>query len=195
MRSHSESAVTVQEWRPEAQQALGARPVLLLAVPHEDVDGYPVTPFTRITAGTTAEAIRLMKHERPRCVAVDLDQSNVDGLEICRAALELPSSIILVTTSSPERVPAVLKTGCDAVLLKPFSRNLLAARLGRLFREPLANRNGGAAKGRGTNRVWPATACPDCQTDGATSFEFASHRKMWYACLACEHVWLGRRQE
>ena len=29
----------------------------------------------------------------------------------------------------------------------------------------------------------------------AVSFEFSSYRRMWYACLACEHVWLGPRQE
>ena len=34
-----------------------------------------------------------------------------------------------------------------------------------------------------------------CQSNGATSFEYSSYRRMWYACLACDAVWLGPRQE
>ena len=131
-----------------------------------------------VTAASTVEAIRLVQRDQPRCVVVDLDQDSVDGLAICRVAAGLTSSVILVTTSSPERVPAALKTGCDAVLLKPFTPNLLAARLGRLFRESATN-NGDetVVERRGSNRVWPETSCPACRAEGATSFEFSSHRR------------------
>jgi len=46
-----------------------------------------------------------------------------------------------------------------------------------------------------TNRVWPEVACPMCQRDGVVSFEFASHRRAWYACLACKGVWMAKRRE
>jgi hypothetical protein len=83
--------------------------------------------------------------------------------------------------------------------LKPFAPNLVAARIGRLSRElpltPVAVRAAAVMQQTGTNRVWPETHCPKCQTPAATSFEFESYRRMWYACLACDAVWLGNRQE
>jgi DNA-binding response OmpR family regulator len=168
----------------------------MVAVAETDVALYPSAPFTRVVVRSTADGLRLIRRERPRVVAIDWDQNEIDGPQLCRAATELRSASVLVVTGSPERVPAALKEGCDAVLLKPFPRNILAARLGRLFREPLTTADEAAGERRpGTNRVWPTTACPLCRTRGVTSFEFHSHRRMWYACLACEHVWLGPRQE
>ena len=52
-----------------------------------------------------------------------------------------------------------------------------------------------AASPGGTNRVWQDSACPKCGTHGPTSFDFSSYRRMWYACLTCDHTWLGPRQE
>jgi CheY-like chemotaxis protein len=46
-----------------------------------------------------------------------------------------------------------------------------------------------------TNRVWAEVACPTCQQDGVVSFEFASHRRAWYACLECKGVWMSKRRE
>jgi CheY-like chemotaxis protein len=185
-------------WRSEPiRPAEVVRPILLIAVPESDEGLYPSAPFMRVAVRSTAEGLRLIRRERPRVVVIDWDQDGVDGVALAQAARELRSASVLVTTATPERVPAALKCGCDAVLLKPFPRNLLAARLGRLFREPLltVDGRGNGATRAGTNRVWPATACPRCGTSGATSFEFHSHRRMWYACLGCEHVWLGPRQE
>jgi hypothetical protein len=103
-----------------------------------------------------------------------------------------------VSTSSPERVPPAIKAGCHGVLLKPFSPAIIAARLGRLMRDPLptpAARQAAGVTVTGTNRTWPDAACPNCNETGAVSFEFSSYRRMWYACLACEAVWLGPRRE
>jgi len=46
-----------------------------------------------------------------------------------------------------------------------------------------------------TNRVWANVACPSCQQNGVVSFEFASHRRAWYACLGCKGVWMAKRRE
>jgi hypothetical protein len=46
-----------------------------------------------------------------------------------------------------------------------------------------------------TNRVWAEVACTRCQQDGVVSFEFASHRRAWYACLECKNVWMAKRRE
>ena len=171
-------------------------PVLLLAVDPADAQTYSSGAFTRLVAQSTADAVQRLNRERPRIVVIDWDVAHLDGAAICAAAAALPATSVLVTTASTERVPAILKAGCHAVLLKPFARNLLAARLGRLLRErPVRNALASRGADSGTNRVWPGTTCPQCHTAGATSFDFSSHRRAWYACLACESVWLGARQE
>lgn len=47
----------------------------------------------------------------------------------------------------------------------------------------------------GTNIVWPNSHCPSCAHTGVVSFDNASYRRMWYACLACNKVWIAARQE
>jgi len=83
--------------------------------------------------------------------------------------------------------------------LKPITVNLVAARLGRLCREmPAAaavSRLGVTLQQWGTNRTWPEVHCPQCNEGSAVCFEYSSHRRSWYACLACDHVWLGPRRE
>jgi len=152
-------------------------------------------------AHTAAAATERIEQLRPGVVNVDLDTPGVDGAAICQSAAELTPTHVLVTTSTPQHVPAALRAGCHAVLLKPFAPNLLAARLGRLMRERPQQQRLRSLRGNayatvdGTNRVWESVACPHCQTSGATGFEFHSHRRMWFACLACSAVWLGARQE
>ena len=173
------------------------RQKLLLIVPPADAAGYGVAGFTRLVAHTTADAIRLIESERPRLAVLDWDNPTIDGVEVCRAAQRLGTPSMLITTSAPERVPSALKCGVHGVLLKPFAPNLLAGRLGRLLRET-SNRPGGQLRVlgySGTNRVWADVACGQCGNRGATSFDFSNYRRMWYACLACESVWLGPRRE
>lgn len=180
---------------PKQLARVDPRPVVVLAVDKSDVDGYPSTVPTAL-AHTTAEAIDCIDRTRPRVVAVDWDLTAIDGAEVCRAAAKF-STMVLAITGTPQRVPSALKAGCHAILLKPFTLNLAAARLGRLCREAaLATSPPVRAIGDcGTNRTWPDTLCPQCATRGATSFDNSSYRRMWYACLRCEHVWLGARQE
>ena len=40
-----------------------------------------------------------------------------------------------------------------------------------------------------------ATHCPYCSNQGVTSFEYASVRRAWYACVACKKVWIAKRQD
>jgi DNA-binding response OmpR family regulator len=184
--------------RAEASPA-DARPALIVAVAAGDVDRFPTSPFVRYAARNTTDALRLVERWQPRAVAIDWDLPDFDGASICAAARRVPGAGILVVTSTPESAPAVLKAGCHAVLLKPFAPNLLVARLGRLLRElpspAIASRLADKLGQFGTNRTWPDVACPKCAREGAVSFEHSSHRRAWYACLACEAVWLGRRQE
>ncbi len=172
-------------------------PILLVATTPTDIEGFTAAQFMRVAAHTTRDVLRALTESRPRVIALDWDVKEIDGPAVCAAGRQ-SGSAILVMTRVPERVPSALKAGCHAVLLRPFVPNLLAARLGRLSRQlPVM-----AAAARvsttpqvGTNRVWPDARCPSCDEPGAVSFEFSSYRRMWYACLACDHVWLGVRRE
>lgn len=201
MRAHPESMAWSPGPRAPQPAPLETRAVLLAAVADGDAEKCSVPAFQRFVPHNTAEALRMIQLERPGVVIVDFDLPAFDGAEITRAAAALPSTSVLVTTEVPERVPGALKAGCHAVLLKPFAPNLVSARVGRLVREraqQLRMRGYLGTKSQmecGTNRIWPDTTCPRCSMAGATSFEFSSHRRMWYACLSCDQVWLGRRQE
>ena len=107
---------------------------------------------------------------------------------------------ILVTTADVQRVPDALLSGGDAVLLKPFPPNLLFARLGRLKQER-DNRERLAAS-RSFRRLHSSRNVVDAESSGvhcphcngvATTFDFLSHRRAWYACLACKKVWIAKR--
>jgi DNA-binding response OmpR family regulator len=197
MRAHPETIVPSASWQSATPEYQDARPLVLLAVDPLDVSLFGAGPFTRVLARNTEEAVRVIDRQRPRLAVLDLDLADMDGLGVCTAAAAANAST-LVMTAEVERVPPALKAGCDAVLLKPFAPNLLATRLARLLREIGQSRMPRAphANGhRGTNRVWADTRCPTCGAPGATSFDFSSYRRMWYACLSCEAVWLGKRQE
>ncbi len=162
-------------------------------------------------ASTTSAALYAMSRSTPELVVTELDLSDGPGEEICRCAKALATpATVLVTTPTAERVPEALSAGCDGVLLKPFAPNLLYARIGRLVRarsiELRLRAQRQYAKSRHlserasllaarTNRDWPSTHCPNCDHQGVTSFEHTSHRRSWYACLACKKVWMAKRQE
>jgi CheY-like chemotaxis protein len=175
------------------------RSVIVLAIDRAELNRFPLPSLTRLAAHTTADALTLIERAQPRVVAVDWDCRDIDGEQVVRAARRSPQIGVLVATSVAERAPAAIRCGCHTLLLKPFAPNLAAGRIGRLCREMMV-----ASIGRkpsisvndcSTHRTWPNTACPKCQTAGAMSFEYSSYRRMWYACLACDAVWLGPRQE
>lgn len=187
MRTHPEpTGYSVPPQRPITPQS-HYNPRVLLAVGDASRNDYAgaLSHVVPSFPANTADAVQAIANDRARLVVVDLDEPAIDGIEVCRAA-KAARARVLVTTDAVARVPAAIKAGCDGVLLKPFQRNLLAARVGRMLR------NDGTT---GTNREWPDTACPTCGHLGATSFDFASYRRMWYACLACDATWIGRRQE
>lgn len=148
----------------------------------------------RLHAAPTWEAALLvLTRSQPALVITDLGLGGTFGVDVCRHAKALPvPSTVLVTTSDVSRVPDALDAGCDSVLLKPFATNLLHARIGRLLRGRFT---GAGRPSSGTNCVWPKMPCPSCNHEGVTCFEFSSHRRAWYACLHCKHVWIGQRQE
>jgi DNA-binding response OmpR family regulator len=164
----------------------------------------------RIALVSRCDAARsLMVQIAPVALITELVLPDGAGTELCRAAKRLPRSpAVLVVTSDQRLIPDAIDAGCDGVLLKPFPPNLLFARLGRLLRaRSEALRLGEAARRSHhvsgdsrtqygtTNQYWPDLACPHCERQGVTSFDYTSHRQAWYACLACRTVWSGRRHD
>jgi DNA-binding response OmpR family regulator len=156
-------------------------------------------------------AAEYIRRSSPDLVITELALPDGTGADVCRMAKALSTpATVLVTSADTEHVPDALAAGCDGVLLKPFAPNLLMARLSRLLRERSTQLRLAAARSlnksahlserinllkSGTNRTWPSTHCPYCSHAGVTSFDFASMRRAWYACLECRKVWMAKRQE
>jgi CheY-like chemotaxis protein len=167
--------------------------------------------YAPVVERSVSSATRRLSELRPEVVIADLALPDGDGIEICRLAKALPRPpLVMVTTPAPERVPAALIVGCNSVLLKPYSASLLCTRIGRLLQlsaraatiRRAVHREDIAVAVRAspvdsvtTNQVWSDIRCPGCARSGATSFDFVSRRRMWCACLACEHVWMAPRRE
>jgi DNA-binding response OmpR family regulator len=163
------------------------------------------------TTAYAPAALEYIRRTTPALVVTDVMLDGGSGIDICSAAKALTQpATVLVTANNPELVPDAISAGCDSVLLKPFAPNLLISRASRLLRDRSIHLRLQAARGlgksahlaeradllkNGTNRTWPSTQCPYCGHAGVTSFDFASMRRAWYACLECRKVWLAKRQE
>ena len=168
------------------------------------IDGFRIALVSRCDAARS-----LIVQTAPAALVTELVLPDGAGTELVRAVRALPRPpAVLVITADQRLVPDAIDAGCDGVLLKPFPPNLFFARLGRLLRarsETLrldeATRRSRQASGDSTtrygttNQYWPNLACPHCDHHGVTSFDFASHRQAWYACLACRNVWTDRRHD
>jgi DNA-binding response OmpR family regulator len=165
-------------------------------VDDNDVDRCRVAPFRIVAARDTTDAISLIGRWRPAAVVIDADRSFLDLAAVCDAAHRIHGTGVLATMALPQGAASALRAGCDAILLKPFGRNLLAARIGRLARELPSEWSLGVRLGSvGTSRRWPQLRCRQCEAAGVISFDHGSHRRDWYACLTCEAVWLARCME
>jgi CheY-like chemotaxis protein len=188
--------------QPQSQpQRAPLRQTLLVAAADADLPLYGLPSFQRVTARNNAELSALLARERPAAVVIDADLPGLDAAAACAAARSHDGVSVLITAGSAEQVPPFLKAGCHAILLKPFAPNLFAGRMGRLLRDRAQQPRGleatrtAPAFTQGTNRAWETVACPRCSEPNAVSFDFTSHRRMWFACLACNQVWIGHRQE
>ena len=168
--------------------------------------------FEVTSVASELQALRAVRTMQPTLVVTELALPEGDGISLCRQSKSLGAMppLVLATTSAPERVPDVLKAGCDGVLIKPFAPNLLHARIGRLLRMRAKAIQERAMWQRaksafliehshqviaGTNVVYDEEVCVSCGHGGAVAFDAASHRRTWYACLSCNKVWLGPRRE
>jgi DNA-binding response OmpR family regulator len=174
--------------------------------------------FRIVAASRAAAAFESMTRVIPAALVVDLGGQDGAALDVIRRArsFSMPPAI-LATTTNVEQAPDALLAGCDSILLKPFPPNLLASRLSRLIRMRMqslrqqsvllreqASRSfaksmhpheRGTLLSAGCTKHWVSTHCPHCNHEGVTSFEYASHRRAWYACLSCKKVWMAKRRD
>ena len=158
-------------------------------------------------------AVQYLRRASPALVVTEMELHDGSAVDFCREASQRPRRpSILLTATNPDDVPDVLAEGCDGVLLKPFSPNLLVNRVSRLLtsrtlrvrsEELLLKSAYTGRKARhlverssllnaGTNREWPSSHCPYCSHQGVTSFDYVGLRRAWYACPACRKVWIAK---
>ena len=159
--------------------------------------------FHVTTEESSAAAVEYLRRTASTCqfLISDIGANAEETFRVFRTAKScVAPPTILVTTADVQRVPDALLSGGDAVLLKPFPPNLLFARLGRLQQE--RDNRERLATSHSTRRLHQSRAvveaessgvhCPHCNA-AATTLDFLSHRRAWYACLACKKVWITKR--
>lgn len=98
-----------------------------------------VEGFTVVTASTGAEALAMIKEEKPALVVLDVIMPEMDGLEVCRQLRADPffariPIIFLTAKSRPSDAAEALDAGGDDFLTKPFEVIEMPARIRALLR-------------------------------------------------------------
>ena len=98
------------------------------------------------TAARGDEGLEMARRIRPDLVLLDLMLPGLDGLAVCRRIRETPAlsgtRIIMLTARSAEQdIVRGLELGADDYITKPFSREVLLARIHAVLRrhDPLAD--------------------------------------------------------
>ena len=102
--------------------------------------------FTHVkTAARGDEGLEAIRKDPPRLVLLDLMLPGLDGLTVCRCVREAPELadvriIMLTAKSENEDVVRGLELGADDYVTKPFSREVLLARIHAVLRrnDPMA---------------------------------------------------------
>jgi two-component system KDP operon response regulator KdpE len=87
--------------------------------------------YTVVEAKNGHQAIEMVMRERPDLILMDVNMSEMSGLETCRKIrLSYEGPIIMVTVRSSERDKVLaLDAGADGYVVKPFSTGELQARI------------------------------------------------------------------
>jgi DNA-binding response OmpR family regulator len=98
-------------------------------------NGYEV-----VSASNGEEALELIRLEMPDLILLDVRMPRKDGYQVCKElkAASGTNSIPVVFLSAKGQeaeVEAGMQLGAEAYILKPFSPNELASRVGELLRE------------------------------------------------------------
>jgi DNA-binding response OmpR family regulator len=120
----------------------GEKKTILIVEDEPDIvfglqDALEFEGFRVVSTGRGEEGIRLLSHERPSCVILDLMLPDINGYQVCermRDADSLVPIIILSARSQESDKIRGLEAGADDYVTKPFSIGELIARIGAIFR-------------------------------------------------------------
>ncbi len=94
--------------------------------------------YSALVANTGAEAVEMVKSERPDCVLMDIKMPGADGVEVLRMikgeSPDLPV-VLMSAYASDEQMAAAKKEGAYAVLTKPIDIQMVLSFLSLLRRE------------------------------------------------------------
>jgi two-component system OmpR family response regulator len=98
-----------------------------------DKAGFDVT-----VARTGADALDVIRDQRPDLVTLDLTLPDIDGVEVCRQIRMVSDCYVIVVSARTGELDRLigLEVGADDYLVKPFSMRELQARVAALFRRP-----------------------------------------------------------
>src|SRR5690606_12158559 len=87
-------------------------------------------------AGSGDEGLRLLRHETPDCVLLDVMLPGRDGFDICREIRKTSDVPVIMLTARGEVADRIvgLEIGADDYLPKPFEPRELAARIQAVLR-------------------------------------------------------------
>jgi DNA-binding response OmpR family regulator len=88
------------------------------------------------TAGTALDGIREVSHHPPEVVVLDLGLPDLDGGQALKMMRAITTTPVIVATARDEEseIIRLLNDGADDYVVKPFSGEHLAARIGALLR-------------------------------------------------------------
>jgi two-component system KDP operon response regulator KdpE len=95
--------------------------------------------FRVITAGSGEEALRIAEEQRPDVVLLDILMPELTGLEVMRRIRERTNTPIILVTAKDKDADKVrgLEMGADDYVVKPFSPEVLGARIRAVLRRGL----------------------------------------------------------
>lgn len=90
-----------------------------------------------LEASSGGEALLMVQSVIPVFVVTDLQMPDLDGLELCRRLRRSPATaqvlIVVVSGAALTQADEAVAAGCDVVLEKPCSPNLLVTTIQRLL--------------------------------------------------------------
>lgn len=99
---------------------------------------------TVIAVGSGGDALTVLDAERPDLVMVDLGLPDIDGVDLCRHILNRVDAAVIILTADQEeeRIVAGLDAGADDYVHKPYSSDVLLARVRAALRKRLGPPSG-----------------------------------------------------
>ncbi len=89
-----------------------------------------------LIASTGVEGIKLLRQEKVDLILLDISLPDIKGYDICRMVRDMSDIpiVFLTAMSDEEHKLKGYKSGCDDYITKPFSRNILIAKINAILR-------------------------------------------------------------